>query len=217
VSVPAVKGRRRRARRGQGDRLREEILEAAERLLVETGDEEAVSIRSVAEAVGVTPPSIYLHFADKNELMFAVCERQFVRLDRVLEEAAAGSDDPLESLRLRGRAYVRFGLENPEHYRILFMGKPKSEPEGFDAERLRNMASFDHLVDAVRRCMDAGAIPRQEPVFVALGLWAVVHGLTSLLISKPDFPWPNADALADHLCAVQVAGLGRMPGEPARG
>src|SRR6266571_1260433 len=110
MSVRAGNGveaaRRRRAPRGQGERLGEEILAAAERLLVETGDEEAVSIRAVADAVGVTPPSIYLHFADKNELMFAVCERQFERLDREMEAAAAMSDDPLESLRLRGKAYV---------------------------------------------------------------------------------------------------------------
>jgi AcrR family transcriptional regulator len=201
--------RRKRAPRGQGDRLRDEILEAAERLLVETGDEEAVSIRAVSDAVGVTPPSIYLHFADKNELMFAVSERQFERLDRVLEEAAAGSDNPLESLRLRGRAYVEFGLENPEHYRILFMGNPGSSPEDFDAEKMRTTASFDHLVDAVRRCVDAGVIPPQDPVFVALGLWAVVHGVTSLMISKPDFPWPDVESFAGYLCALQVAGLQR--------
>jgi AcrR family transcriptional regulator len=56
--------RRRRARRGEGEKLREEILEAAERLLLQTGSEEMVQVRAVAEAVGVTPPSIYLHFAD---------------------------------------------------------------------------------------------------------------------------------------------------------
>ena len=71
---PSASPRRARARRGEGPRLREEILAAATRLLAETGDEEAVSIRAVAEAVGVTPPSIYLHFADKTELIFAVCE-----------------------------------------------------------------------------------------------------------------------------------------------
>ena len=203
----AVRERRKRAPRGQGERLREEILEAAERLLVEAGDEEAVSIRAVADAVGVTSPSIYLHFADKTELMFAVCERQFERLDRVLEEAAAESADPLESLKLRGRAYVRFGVENPEQYRILFMGRAGSSPAGFDAERMANMASFDHLVDAVRRCMDAGQLPAGDPGFVALGLWAVVHGITSLLVSKPEFPWPPRDDFADYLCDVQLHGL----------
>ena len=68
---------RTRARRGEGERLREEILDVAEDLLVSTGDENAVSIRAIAQRVGVTPPSIYLHFADKESLLWAVCEREF--------------------------------------------------------------------------------------------------------------------------------------------
>src|SRR5437899_5757868 len=102
MSVRAGNGveaaRRRRAPRGQGERLREEILAAAERLLIQTGDVEAVSIRAVADAVGVTPPSIYLHFADKNELLWAVCERHFTVLDQVMERATAGINDPIRSL-----------------------------------------------------------------------------------------------------------------------
>jgi AcrR family transcriptional regulator len=192
--------RRRRARRGEGERLREEILEAAERLLIDTGDEEAVSIRAVADAVGVTPPSIYLHFRDKNELLFEVCERHFERFDRVLEEAAARSDEPFESLRLRGRAYVQFGVENPEQYRILFMRKRATLPEDVDFDRIRGAAAFGHLVDAVQRCMDAGAIPRRDPFLVATILWIQIHGITSLLISMPQFPWPDRDELTDQLC-----------------
>jgi len=67
--------RRRRAPRGSGDQLRDEILGAATDLLLETGDEKAVSIRSVSQRVGVTSPSIYLHFADKDALLDAVCAR----------------------------------------------------------------------------------------------------------------------------------------------
>lgn len=198
--------RRQRARRGEGERLREEILAAAERLLIETGDRDAVSIRAVAEAVGVTPPSIYLHFADKTELLFAVCEKHFEVLDRHIEEAATRSDDPLESLRLRGHAYVQFGLDHPEHYRILFMGRPDETPDDFGDDRLRQSASFDHLVDGVRRCIDAGAMTG-DPSLIALGLWSVVHGVTSLLIAKPDFPWPPVDQLVEHVVSVQMEGL----------
>src|SRR3954462_12451882 len=104
--------RRARARRGEGERLRDEILAAAERLLIRTGDQEAVSIRAIAEAAGVTPPSIYLHFADKTQLLTAVCSARFAEFDRYLEEAASGVDDPLDALWARGRAYVRFGLDN---------------------------------------------------------------------------------------------------------
>jgi AcrR family transcriptional regulator len=206
VNATPATSRRTRARRGQGERLRDEILDAAERLLIETGDRDAVSIRAVAEAVGVTPPSIYLHFADKTELLFAVCEKHFEVLDRHLEHAAAETDDPLESLRLRGQAYVRFGVEHPEHYRILFMGKPDETPEYFGDERLRQSASFDHLVAGVQRCIDDDLISG-EAQLIALGLWSVVHGVTSLLISKPDFPWPPVEQLVDHVLGVQMEGL----------
>ncbi|MBV8385894.1 MAG: TetR/AcrR family transcriptional regulator, partial [Acidimicrobiia bacterium] len=118
-AAPAPAGRTR-ARKGEGELLHSEILDAAERLLIETGSEEAVSIRRIAEAVGVTPPSIYLHFADKDELLLAVCERQFGELHRVMEAAVEGVDDPVEAVYRRGKAYVRFGLDHPEQYRILF-------------------------------------------------------------------------------------------------
>jgi AcrR family transcriptional regulator len=199
--------RRTRARRGEGVRLRDEILEAAEKLLLETGNEDAVSIRGVADAVGVTPPSIYLHFADKNELLFEVCEKHFDQFDRYLEAAASESDDPLESLRLRGRAYVRFGVDHPEHYRILFMGRSGEAPADFEEKRMRRIASFDHLVHGVQRCIDAGAIASADPVTVAVGMWAAVHGITSLLISKPGFPWPDVEGVINHVLTTQIRGL----------
>jgi AcrR family transcriptional regulator len=206
TASPAASSRRTRARRGEGEKLREQVLEVAERLLVETGDEEAVTIRAVADGVGVTPPSVYLHFADKDELLFAICERHFAHLDRVTEDAAAGSKDLLEALALRGKAYIRFGIEHPEQYRILFMRKPSHTPEDFRVDRLRDAAAFDHLVEHVSKCIQAGLI-EGDPLTVSLGLWATVHGLTSLLISKPDFPWPDVDAISDHVCRTAIAGL----------
>jgi AcrR family transcriptional regulator len=205
--------RRRRAPRGQGEKLRAEILCAAERLLRETGDQEAVSIRGVADAVGVTPPSIYLHFADKTELIFAICERHFGQLDRTLQEAAAGSDDPLESLRQQGRAYVHFGLDHPEEYRILFMTRPAASPEGWNEARVKEGAAFHHLVQAVQATLDAGAIRPANAILVAFGLWAAMHGLTSLFVAKPGLFGSDPEALIDHVLDVQIAGL--VPPTPA--
>lgn len=207
MSDTEVPMKRTRARRGEGEQLRGDILEATERLLIGSGDEEEVSIRAVAEAVGVTPPSIYLHFADKSELLFAVCERHFNKLDRLMEEAGAQAEEPLWSLYLRGRAYIRFGLHNPEPYRILFMGKPDATPAAFEPDRLRQSAAFDHLVEAVQRCMDAGDLAPSDPTLVAMGLWSAAHGLTSLLIAKPDWPWPDVDLLTHHVLATQIFGL----------
>jgi AcrR family transcriptional regulator len=208
-----VRPQRKRAPRGQGERLREEILEAAERLLVETGDEEAVSIRAVAEAVGVTPPSIYLHFADKTELIYAVCEKNFAEFDRFIEEVAGDVADSLGALRRLGRAYVQFGLDRPEQYRILFMTPP---PEGWSADRILENAAFGHLLGAVQAGLEAGVLAPANPVLISLGLWAAVHGVTSLLITKPEFPWPDVDQLVDHVVLMCVDGLA-TPSAKARG
>lgn len=190
--------RRARARRGEGEKLREQILDAASRLLVETGDEDAVSIRAVAEAVGVTPPSIYLHFADKTELIFAICERYFDELDRMSEAAAGASDDAIESMILRGRAYIRFGLENPEPYRVIFMRKPTDTPLPWQYEKIVTSSAFGHLVQAVTAAIASGRL-EGDPMLVSISLWASVHGITSLLISKPGFPWPEIDAMIDEV------------------
>lgn len=200
--------RRPRARRGEGDRLREEILDAASDLLIATGSEDAVSIRAVADAVGVTPPSIYLHFTDKTDLVFAVCEEHFRRFDAEIEAAVAGSGDPVEELHVRARAYMRFGLEHPEEYRILFMTRPGHTAAGFGAEQVMNATAFVHLVDNVVRCRDAGLLRVDDEAAVSAMLWATVHGLTSLLIAKPDFPWPaTPDVLLDQTLDVLDRGL----------
>jgi AcrR family transcriptional regulator len=197
---------RPRARRGEGEHLRDEILEAGRRLLVETGDEDAVTIRAVAREVGVTPPAIYLHFEDKNALLLAVCRKTFEALDDQIEAAAAGIADPLEALRARGAAYARFGRENPEHYRILFMTRPFEHDELEPAEM--TSGAFEHHLEAVQRACAAGALPPStDPLLAAIFLWSGVHGITSLLIAKPKFPWPPIDELVDHVLRTLVEGL----------
>ncbi|HEX9992587.1 MAG TPA: TetR/AcrR family transcriptional regulator [Acidimicrobiales bacterium] len=204
--------RRARARRGEGERLREEILAAAERLLLETGSEEAVSIRAVAAAVGVTPPSIYRHFADKNHLLFEVCAVQMARLGEHLRSAMAEVDDPVVALGVMGEAYVRFGVEHPEHYRIMFMGRSDLTPEQYADELLVETSPFAMLVAMCQRAVDAGATRHRDAFRVALVLWSAVHGLTSLLVAKPNLPWPDVDVLVHDLLDVVVGGEFPTPG-----
>ncbi len=199
---------RPRARRGEGPQLREQLLDATERLLIDARDADAVSIRAIADAVGVTPPSIYLHFADKAALIRAVCERSFAAFDEVVEQAGITTDDPVESLRRRARAYVQFGLDNPEQYRILFMGKATGVDDSVDLANMPGSQAFLHLVEAVERAIDGGAVqPGLEPFLTATGFWAAAHGITSLLISLPTFPWPDVDVLVEHVCESMTYGL----------
>jgi AcrR family transcriptional regulator len=201
---------RRRARRGEGERLRAEILASAKALLAETGDADAVSVRAVADRVGVSTPSIYLHFADKAALMDAVCLDVFTALDREMEAAARESPDPFEGLRLRGMAYVRFALENPEHYRLVMMRTPGHDAHAddpFGSDDIVAGAAFHHLRDAVNDCVAAGVFaPDQDPELVATSLWAAAHGAVSLCLAKPGIAGEDALALCDHV--ICAAGLG---------
>lgn len=191
--------RRTRNQRGQGVRLRAELIEAASGLLAERGDPSVVSIRAVAAAAGVTPPSIYLHFKDRKGLLNAVVTERFRTFANRLDAAEAAGRDPVDALRRRCRAYLRFARENPGHYRVLFSAAslgPKGIGTHGRAEH-PGAASFIALVDAVQRCLDSTSAneAQRDSRFVATQLWASLHGLTDLRISKPEMPWPSNDRL----------------------
>ncbi|MFK8844504.1 TetR/AcrR family transcriptional regulator [Streptomyces sp. Ac-502] len=124
--------------RGQGERLREELLRATERLLEEVGSEDALSLRAVAREAGVAAPSIYRHFADKTELVWAALEVSYERLRAAMAEAsaAADTDDPVDLLRAQLRAYCRYAVEHPAKYRLLYETRQTPvEPERLAATR----------------------------------------------------------------------------------
>jgi AcrR family transcriptional regulator len=206
--APPEVTRRVRARRGDGSLLREEILAAAEEILIRTNDQTALSIRAVASAVGVTPPSIYLHFADRNDLLFEVCERHVAHLEQAMQDAAEGEPDPVERLRRRGWAYLQWALDNPEHYRVLMMSRPDCTPDRFVDERLVDTAGLMPVVADLAEAMDAGLIRGDDPLEVTKVLWMLIHGVASMLISKPDFPFPLPEEVYGRVFSLVRAGFG---------
>ncbi|GAC1404370.1 MAG: TetR/AcrR family transcriptional regulator [Mycobacterium sp.] len=196
MSVEPLKRRRRRTPRGSGEQLREEVLDAATELLLETGHAKAVSIRSVAQRVGVTPPSIYLHFADKEALLDAVCARYFEKLDEKMQRVAVDQPSTIEVLRAQGLAYVRFARQTPELYRIATMGE--SRP-GSDVDGALNSSAFAHMRHSVEALMAEGIYPQGDATNLALELWTVAHGVAALMISRPYLPWGDVEEFADRV------------------
>lgn len=195
--------RRRRAPRGSGEQLRDEILDAATDLLLETGHAKAVSIRAVAQRVGVTPPSIYLHFADKDALLDAVCARYFEKLDEEMQRVAVDQPSAIEVLRAQGLAYVRFALKTPELYRIATMGEGRPDS---DVDMTLNTSAFVHLRNAVESLMAEGTYPAGDPTAYALELWTAAHGVAALLMSRPYLPWGDAEEFADRVLRAVCIG-----------
>ena len=195
---------RRRAARGSGEQLRGEIIAAAEKLLSETGRAGDVSVRAVADAVGVTPPSIYLHFGGKDELLGVVVAGVFRELDDAMVSGAAEQRTPLARLRAFGISYIRFAVAHPEHYRLAMMD-PRSHPDAEVDEVLRSSA-FEHFNRTVRECIAAGVFVANDPLPITFDLWAAAHGVASLVIAKPYLPWGELDEFADRVLRAAIAG-----------
>lgn len=199
--------RKTRAKRGEGDRLRDEIIEATRQLLAETGDADAITIRMIADRVGVTPPSIYMHFASKSDVIYECCGLLFEHFTEHLDRAVEGLEEPLDRLIAMGSAYIHFGLENPELYRILFMTVPTEQPDGYDVQEMLQKGGFMDLVAVVTELIASGRIRVDDPIKVSLGLWALAHGITSLMIAHHQVPWPDVEEMVDHQFEAYLKGL----------
>src|SRR3954453_2273619 len=208
VTPSAPKRIRRRASRGSGEHLRAEIVAATKDLLARSASLEAVSIRAVADAVGVTSPSIYLHFADKDALIEAGVADGFAELDAAMVAAAEQVETPMERLCAYGLAYVEFALEHPEHYRIATMNQPSTGQlgEAGTLDHVLNDAAFSHMLTTVTDCMEDGIFADGDPIPVTLELWSAAHGIASLMIAKPFLPWGDKLATANNV--LRAAALG---------
>jgi AcrR family transcriptional regulator len=200
-----------RGRRGHGEETREEILAVAEALLLERASEEEVSIRAVADAAGVTAPAIYRHFPDKAHLIFEVCSRQFERLGAQVAGAFDPSEDPLKTLAELARAYGRFALANPEHYRIMFMGHADHTPELYADELMTDGGSFAVLVQVLQAAIDQRQLRPglDDAEALAFVLWEGVHGVASLAITKPNLPAPPFEDRLETMIEVLLDGIRR--------
>ena len=185
---------RQRSPRGEGDTLRVDLLDAAAELIAAHGEMDAVSLRAVARRAGVSATAVYRHFDDHVELLRAAVDHCWTTFYDQLRAAAARSDDPFESFRAMGDAYVAYAMEHPGQYRVLFSDKVDLG----DGTSPGGLAAFQLLVDGVARMLDALDDPR-DPYFVAVQVHTWVHGIVDLCGSHPDMPWPEPPQLLDGL------------------
>jgi len=183
-----VKERRERER----GETRDKILEAARELFIEEGYE-GVSMRQIADKIEYSPTAIYVHFKDKDELFLEICHQDFRLLAHSMA-ALAQVPDPVERLRKIGQAYIEFGLNNPNHYRRMFMTPHPPMPKG--TEELMGKGNpeedaYEMLRATVGEALKAGAFREHlnDADLIAQTLWAGVHGVTSLQIAKCNDGW----------------------------
>ncbi|SEQ75543.1 transcriptional regulator, TetR family [Lentzea albida] len=194
---------RRRNRRGEGGKLREEIIEAAVALLDEGGDERAVTLRSVARKVGIAAPSIYPHFSDQPSIMLAVVQREMDSLTSVLREADENAaPDARARLFAVCNAYLDFARQHPQRYRIMFGGlwTPSTEDTSITDADLDSLgvAAFTLLVEVLGACVEEGIAHGSDDLFGdSVALWLGLHGLAHQRAVVRKMPGP--DDVGDRL------------------
>ena len=193
----AITTPRKSARKAKGDGhlRRAEILEAAERIFVANGYEGA-TIRKIADEVGVSSTALYMHFQDKGCILLEICERTLRLLYERNSEIAAKPLDPVVRVQMMLEAYMRWGMEHPNAYELVYSGRPQvpADPWPEDTNNLSTQC-YEVFRNVVREIAAAGRLRVGTAESAAQSLWMSCHGVVALLASRPAFAWADRDEL----------------------
>ena len=201
---PSRKAPKARKARGQGHERRREILSAAKQLFLSEGYE-TVTTRQLAERVGLSQTGLYVYFKNKEEILEELRQSTFERLAKRLDDIVAERARGTAMLKRLLHGYIAFALANADEYQLTFMVTHASlkhhEEKNLDrpAEEQPVALQVFLIASGVLRPVDATATTQM--------LWGALHGLATLLITHPTFPWADHRHLIDSLVDTLVRGL----------
>lgn len=192
---------------------RDRICEVALRLF-DRGGMDAISMREVAKAMGVSPMAAYKYFPGKDHILQELRTRAFQQLERVLNAAADRLADPTAALEALLVAYLRFGREDPRAYRLMFdywvYDNPRGLLETFGDNARRQSGPWQVLLRGVEAHFHATGAAG-EPLATAHLIWASLHGLVSLEASRKLVFGKAFEDLAQPMAAAIMASLPQAP------
>lgn len=200
-----------RKAKGHGAERREEILDAAQGLFAQKGVH-AVSTRQIAEIAGISQPALYAYFTTKDEIAAELCVRAFAILGRRMAEARVNYTPTTENFDRCLRVYIDFGLDHPDAYRVAFMLEKSVDGSFLEKTGGKPMAAgqevFQVFVEMVGELHASGLMAGDDVMAATQSLWAGLHGLVSLLIARPEFPWIERETLiATHVAMLRRGAL----------
>lgn len=199
--------------RGDGHLRRAEILSAAETIFLRDGYQ-GTTIRRIAEEVGVSSAALYIHFADRDAILLAICENALSVQLASNKEIASRPLDSAAKVRLMLEAYMRFGFESPNAYRLAYMSRPV-EGLGATSPQVRGVAAlcYECFRGEVANMEADGLLPVGKADLAAHILWSACHGLVALRICQTDLAWEDTTILMEAMLDSVFNGLvGRVGG-----
>lgn len=191
--------------RREGDQLRGELLAAATSLVAGPRAVAVPSLRAVARACGVSATAVYRHFPSQSALTRAVLLAEHAAFVRAVLAADDRAAPPAARLRQLAAGYVRWGLDNPGPYQLLF---ESADQLGADWAVLGASDEVTERLTEVVATLAKGGAPATSPEVAGERLWTRLHGLVSLRVHKPGHAWAtDPDTEVAHLLD-QVGAVG---------
>lgn len=163
--------------------LREEILEVSKDILIQDGFSK-MSMRRIARRANVTATSIYLYFKNKDDLLLALIEESINDLKNALQEVVDPGKDFIQQLEDMARAYIRFALDHPKEYEIIYMVRPEEMPK-YPREKFNEVRSaYELLAGIISNGKEQNLIEVEDPLISAYTIWAQIHGVVSVMLNK---------------------------------
>jgi AcrR family transcriptional regulator len=211
-------GSQQRRQRAKDD-LRTKILTAAREIITEEGFD-ALTMRKLADRVEYSPASIYLHFRNREQIAVEVSRAGYVDFLAAISAAADAHPpaDVVARFKALCQAYVRFGLEHPQTYELIFMKDPAYLTAVFAEQAPDDPAtkSYDLLVQTAQALIATGhTAAKATPIELAETIWAAVHGIVSLKLTCPAFPTAPTEVLTRIMTETLLRGLS-SPTPPPR-
>lgn len=207
TSSAAKPTRSARKAKGHGHLRRAEILQAAEGIFLREGYQGA-TIRKIAEEVGVSSTALYMHFTDKDEMLLEIADNAVSPLHEICLEIAKRPLEPDARLRLMLEAYMRFGLENPNAYRLVY-GSGFGPLPPARQERVNQISSrcYGLFVDAAAEMAEAGRLQVESAKLAVHVLWSSCHGAVMLRLGRTDLDWEADQMLTAAVLDSVLCGL----------
>ena len=166
------------------EELRALILKGAKKLFIENGIEQT-TIRNIADEISYSVGTVYVYYKDKNSILHDLHTLGFKQLGgemRVLMSVT----EPMERLAAIGRVYIRFAVDNPDMYDLMFnMKAPMEFLERTDEEEWNEgKATFNVLKTTVEQCIAQGYFAGHQLEPLSFVIWSTVHGMCSLYIRE---------------------------------
>ncbi|MFM9277220.1 TetR/AcrR family transcriptional regulator [Paenibacillus jiagnxiensis] len=198
-------------RERESDEIRRKIIEAARSLFLSQGYAE-VSMRKIADRIEYSPTTIYHYFENKEAVVSELLKEGYALFLQALrqreQEASAEGLNSFEVLKTVCESYVRFGLEHPEYYNVLFITNLEGASSILMDENDR-LQGFEMLEGGIRNAVHDGYIMTADELLTARSIWSMLHGLTSLLLSFDTQLADSRDELISFTIDTFFRGLSR--------